>query len=139
MEVVASRVDQLEKSKIQPVQPTQTAPAPSKPKPKRRKTESAYAEWDQKKYKGTEEERRNDREKRRLAREARQKKDEEELARKVQALQPLGDEDEQEAEAPEPDPPVPDSPVPDKPGKVKESIGAKNKRLELERRKKAES
>ena len=58
MEVVASRVDEIGKSKIvplppQPIQPTPTTSQP-KLKPRKKKTETAYAEWDSKQYKGTE-------------------------------------------------------------------------------------
>ena len=83
MELVASRVDELGKSKItpqpnqgtststtvrpttqqrpttttttavQPVQSTSTA-GQSKPKPRRKKGETAYADWDSRQYKGTE-------------------------------------------------------------------------------------
>ena len=85
------------------------------------------------KYKGTETQRRLDREQRRLVREAKQKKADEELAKKVKALQPIFDDDEEEeTEAPEPDPPGPSAP--EKPRKPQESVGARNKRLELERR-----
>ena len=139
MEVVASRVDELGKSKIVPL-PPQPAPT-TKPKTRRKKGETAYAEWDRKQYKGTEQQRRQERENRRLIREVKQKEAEAELARKVQALQPLGNEDddeqeEEETEAPpEPDPPVP--PVPEKPSKTRESTGARNKRLEMERRREA--
>ena len=145
MELVASRVDELGKSKIipqpnqatsttaqttttavqpQPAQSTSTA-VQSKPKPRKKKAETAYAEWDSRKYKGTETQRRLDREQQRLIREAKQKEAEEELARKVQALQPLGEDDEQEDEEapPEPDPPAP----PVKPSTSKESAAAKNK------------
>ena len=93
MEVVASRVDELGKSKIVP-QPTQTTsttvqPQPTqmtsttaqpKPKSRKKKTETAYAEWDSRQYKGTETQRRLDREQRRLIREAKQKGAEAELA-----------------------------------------------------------
>ena len=53
MEVVASRVDELGKSKIvqlppQPVQPTPST-SQAKPKPRKKKTETAYADWDSKK------------------------------------------------------------------------------------------
>ena len=149
MELVASRVDELGKAKITPqanlgttaqprptttttpVQPTQTTSTagPTKPKQRKKKTDTAYADWDAKKYKGTEDSRRMDREQRRLAREKKQKEAEEELAKKVQALQTFEDDEEEETEAPEPDPPAP---VPEKP--TKESVGVRNKRLELERR-----
>ena len=147
MELVASRVDGLGKTKIipqpnqttattvqpQPAQSTSTA-VQSKPKPRKTKAETAYAEWDFKQ--GTETQRRLDREQRCLAREAKQKKADEELARKVKALQAIFDDDEQEEEEapPEPDPPVPT--VPEKPAKAQESVGARNKRYELERRRK---
>ena len=140
MELVASRVDELGKSKIVtlPPQPTPTpTTSHAKPKSRKKQKETAYAEWDSKQYKGSEAQRKQDRENRHLVREARQKQIEEDLARKVQELQPLGEEE--EAEAPEPDPPVPDLPVPEKPTKAKESVGARNKRLELERRKKAKA
>ena len=90
-------------------------------------------EWDSRQYKGTEAQRRQDRENRHLLREAKQKEAEAELARKVKALQLLGDEEEAEA-PPEPDPPGPS--VPEKPSKPQESTGARNKRYELERRRK---
>ena len=133
MEVVASRVDQLEKSKIVPVQP-QPVPPP-KPKPKKRKSETAYAEWDVRKYKGTGEERRKDREKRRLLREAKQKEKEEELARKIQQLQPLGEDDGDEQEMEEP-PEQPTSAQQEKATDKKETPAARNKCYELERRRK---
>ena len=140
MELVASRVDQLGKSKIVtlPSQPTPTSTTSStKPKSrKKQKKETAYAEWDSKQYRGTEAQRKQDRENRRLVREKKQKQAEKELARKVQQLQPLGEDDEAEAE---PEPPVPDPPVTEEPPKAKESVGARNKRLELERRKKAKA
>ena len=57
MEVVASRVDELGKSKIVPLppQPVQITSQPRvQPKPRRKKGETAYADWDSKQYKGTE-------------------------------------------------------------------------------------
>ena len=143
MEVVASQVDELGKSKIVmlPPQPPQPAPSISQSrgqlKPRKKRGETAYPDWDTKKYKGTEQQRKTDRENRRLVREQKRKDDEEELAHKIQALQPLGDEeDEEEAEAPpEPDPPVP-PPVPAKPTKPVETAAARNKRYEMERRQK---
>ena len=134
MEMVASRVDELGKSKIVhlPPQPSNPTPSTSQAKPRTRKTksETAYADWDSKTYKGTEDSRRMDREQRRLAREKKQKAAEEELAKKVKALQTFDDDEEEETEAPEPDPPGP--PAPEKP--TRESVGVRNKRLELERR-----
>ena len=141
MEIVASRVDELGKSKIVPLlpQPPQPAPTTSRgpAKPRKKKAETKYPDWDIKQYKGTEEQRRKDRENRRLIREQKQKEKEAELAQKVKALQPLGDEDdEEEAEAPpEPDPPVP-PPVPVKSTEPAESTAARNRRYEMERRRK---
>ena len=139
MEVVASRVDELGKSKIVPLPPQPSQPAPTtKPKNWRKKGETAYAEWDMKQYKGTEEQRRKERENRRLIREAKQKETEAELARKVKALQPLGDEDDQEEEMeapPELDPPVPPT-VPTKSTETEETAAPRNKQYELERRRK---
>ena len=134
MEVIASRVDQLEKSKIAPVRPVPT-PAPSKSKPKKRRTESAYAEWDARKYKGTEEERRRDRENRRLLREERQKATEEELARKIKELQPLGDDENDDDEHETEEQPTQQEKAPEK-KTDKETPAARNKRYELERRRK---
>ena len=97
MEVVATRVDELGKSKIVDLPPKPTTSQPrGQPKPRtRKKGATAYAEWDSKQYKGTEIQRKQDRENRRLMREQKQKENEEELARKIKALQPLGeDEDE---------------------------------------------
>ena len=73
-----------------------------------------------------------------MIREAKQKETEAELARKVKALQPLGDDDEQEegTEAPpEPglEPPVPQ---PTKATETEETTAARNKRYELEQRRK---
>ena len=134
MEVVASRVEQLEKSKIQPVRPAQTTPAPSKPKPKRRKTESAYAEWDQKKYKGTEEERRKDRENRRLLREQRRKAEEEDLAKRIKDLAPLGEDDDNDDDEHETaEKQTEQEEAPKKKGN-KETPASRNKRMEMERR-----
>ena len=138
MEVVASRVEELGKSKIvqlpQQPQPTNPTPATSSSKPRRKKkTDTAYADWDAKTYKGTEDSRRQDRDQRRLAREAKQKAAAEELDRKVKALQAFDDDDEDNEEAPEPDPPGPSIPV--KPTKPQESVGVRNKRRELETRK----
>ena len=144
MEVVASHVDELGKSKIVPLppqQPTQPTPTTSQPrgqsKPRRKKEETAYTDWDTKQYKGTEVQRRQDRENRRLMREQKQKENEAELACKVKALQPLGDEDEEEeAEAPpEPDPPIP-PPAPEKLTEQVETTAARNRRYEMERRRK---
>ena len=139
MEVVASHVDELGKSKIVPL-PPQPAPITSQPrvqsKPRRKKGETAYPDWDSKQYKGTEAQRRKDRENRRLIRERKQKENEEELARKVKVLQPLREEgdDEEKAEAP-PEPPVP-PPAPTKSTKPVETSASKNRRYEMERRKK---
>ena len=65
MEVVASWVDELGKSKIVPLppQPTPvTSQSKAQPKPRRKKGETAYADWDSKQYKGTEAQWRKDRE-----------------------------------------------------------------------------
>ena len=134
MEVVASRVEQLEKSKIQPVPTAQTTPAPSKPKPKRRKTESAYAEWDQKKYKGTDEERRKDRENRRLIREQKRKAEEEDLAKRIKDLAPLGeDDDNDDGEQQTAEKQTEQEEAPKKKGN-KDTPASRNKRMEMERR-----
>ena len=141
MEVVASRVEELGKSKIvhlppqpqpqpQPTNPTPTTSS-AKPRTRKKKSDTAYPDWDSKTYKGTEDSRRQDREQRRLTREAKQKKAAEELDRKVKALQAF-DDDEEEMEAPEPNPPGPSIPV--KPTKPQESVGVRNKRRELETR-----
>ena len=135
MEVVASRVDELGKSKIVPLppQPTPTtSQSRGQSKPRKKRGETAYAEWDTKQYKGTEEQRRKERENRRLIREKKQKEAEEELAREIKALQPLHDEEEAE-EPPQPDLPVP-PPVPAKPTKPVETTAARNRRYEMERR-----
>ena len=62
MEVVASRVDELGKSKIVPLPPQPTPTLRGQSKPRKKKGEMAYADWDMKQYKGTEEQRRKDRE-----------------------------------------------------------------------------
>ena len=137
MKVVASCVDELGKSKIVPLPPQpvpNTSQPRGQPKPRRKKGETAYAEWDNKQYKGTEEQQKKDRENRRLIREQRQRENEVELARKIKALQPLGDEDVEEEEEPEA---PPEPPAPTKPTKPTESTAAKIRRYEMERRKKA--
>ena len=159
MELVASRVDELGKSKItpqpnqgtststtvrptittttavQPVQSTSTA-GQSKLKPRRKKGETAYADWDSRQYKGTQTQRRLDRDQRRLVREAKQKEAQEELARKVKALKPIFDDDEDEQERADA-PPAPEPPVKSSTTAKKESAAAKNRQLEMERRKEA--
>ena len=132
MEVVASRVDELEKSKIVTLTP-QPVPITAQPrvqsKPRRKKGETAYAEWDSKQYKGTEAQRRKDRENRRLIREQKQRENEEELARKIKALQSLGNEhdNEEKAEAPL-EPPA----APTKTTEPVETSASKNKCYEME-------
>ena len=144
MEMVATHADQLEKMKIASL-PVPT-PASSTTQPtqqaltgrvKRKSTAtSAYAEWDSCQYKGTEEQHKKDRENRRLLRERKRKEEEKELARKVEALALLGDNNdeknvEEEAEITEAGTEAPASEKPT------ESISSKNRKLEAERRKKA--
>ena len=135
MEVVTSRVEQLGKSKIVhlPPQPTPTmSKQATQTKARKKKNTTPYADWDAKQYKGTETQCKQDRENRRLLREEKQKKNEEELAQKVRELQPLGDEDDEDETETRPEPPVP-APKVIKPG---ESSAAKNRWYEMERRKK---
>ena len=141
MEVVASCVNELGKSKIvhlpaHPVTVPTTSQTRGQSKPRRKKDTTAYADWYSKQYKGTEEQRRKDRENRRLLCEQKQKENEEELARKVKELQLLGDEEDVEDEAethPEPQAPPP---APSKTAKPVEMSASKNKRYEMERRRK---
>ena len=143
MEVVATCVDELEKSKIVhlPPQPLVTAPTTSQPrgqmKPRtRKKGTMAYADWDTKQYKGTEQQRKQDRENRQLLREQKQKENEEELACKVTALQPLGDDEDEDGNEADAEPPVP-TPALLKATKPVESTASRNKQYEVERRRKA--
>ena len=139
MEMVAMHADQLEKTKIAKLpaptpassmaQPAQQA---STSRGKRKSmAASAYAEWDSRQYKGTEEQRKKDRENRRLLCESKRKEEEKELARKVEALALLGDnnDDENVEEEAETTEAGTEAPAPAKPT---ESISSKNRKLEAE-------